>query len=100
MIYSKTKHPNCSYEWLNWITKPDVQAQVAEWFGEAPANLEACDLTTDKDFCDRYHADDQAYYDQLAYWTTPTKKCLDGRTDVECVAYKDWASAWDEIKGS
>ena len=30
MIYSKTKHPNCSYLWLNWITKPDVQAQVAE----------------------------------------------------------------------
>jgi putative spermidine/putrescine transport system substrate-binding protein len=100
MIYSKTKHPNCSYQWLNWITKPDVQAQVAEWFGEAPANLKACDLTTDKSFCAGYHADDQAYYDQLSYWTTPTKTCLDGRTDVECVAYKDWAAAWDEIKGS
>ncbi len=100
MVYSKTKHPNCSYEWLNWITKPDVQAQVAEWFGEAPANLQACGLTTDKEFCAGYHADDQAYYDQLSYWTTPTKKCLDGRTDVDCVAYKDWVSAWDEIKGS
>ena len=47
-----------------------------------------------------YHADDQAFYDQLSYWTTPTKKCLDGRTDVECVDYKGWRPAWDEIKGS
>ena len=92
MIYSKTKHPNCSYLWLNWITKPDVQAQVAEYFGEAPANLKACSLTTDKSFCTGYHASDQAYYDQLSYWTTPT--------NVDCVAYKDWVSAWDQIKGS
>ena len=38
--------------WMNWITTPNVQAQVAEWFGEAPANLKACALTTDKDHCD------------------------------------------------
>jgi putative spermidine/putrescine transport system substrate-binding protein len=100
MIKSNTKHPNCSYMWLNWITKPDVQAQVAEYFGEAPANLKACDVTTDKTFCDTYHANDQAYYNQLSYWTTPTKTCLDGRKDVECVDYEGWTSAWDEVKGS
>jgi putative spermidine/putrescine transport system substrate-binding protein len=100
MVQAKAKHPNCAYLWLNWITKPDIQAQVAEWFGEAPANLEACTKTTDPSFCAGYHADDKAYYDQLSYWTTPTKKCLDGRTDTDCVAYKDWVSAWDEIKGS
>jgi putative spermidine/putrescine transport system substrate-binding protein len=100
MVYSKTKHPNCSYKWLNWITKPDVQAQVAEYFGEAPANLKACDLTTDKNHCTTYHASDQAFYDELHYWTTPTKKCLDGRTDVECVDYSGWTNAWDEVKGS
>jgi putative spermidine/putrescine transport system substrate-binding protein len=100
MVYSKTKHPNCSYEWLNWITNADIQAQVAEYFGEAPANLKACDLTSDKNHCTTYHADDQAFYDELHYWTTPTKKCLDGRTDVECVDYGGWTNAWDEVKGS
>jgi putative spermidine/putrescine transport system substrate-binding protein len=100
MIYSKSKHPNCSYMWLNWITNADVQAQVAEYFGEAPANLKACQQTTDKNFCTTYHADDQAFYDQLSYWTTPTKKCLDGRTDTECVDYDGWTTAWDEVKGS
>ncbi len=100
MVSTKSKNVDCAYQWINWITSPSVQAQVVEYFGEAPANLEACAETTDKDFCTTYHADDKVYYDQLSYWTTPTAKCLDGRTDVECKAYKDWTAAWDEIKGS
>jgi putative spermidine/putrescine transport system substrate-binding protein len=100
MVNSKSKHPNCSYQWLNWITKPDVQAQVAEWFGEAPANLKACALTSDKSHCTTFHANDQAFYNQLSYWTTPTKRCLDGRTDVDCVDYGGWTTAWDAVKGS
>ena len=44
------------YVWINWITKPDVQAQVAEYFGEAPANLKACTTSTDatRSFCTTY----------------------------------------------
>ena len=99
MVYRKSKHSNCAYRWLNWITKPDVQAQVAEWFGEAPANLKACTQTSDPAHCKTYGVDDAAFRKQLSYWTTPTKKCLDGRS-VACVAYKDWAAAWDEIKAS
>ncbi len=99
MIAKNAKHPNCAYQWLNWITKPDVQAQVAEYFGEAPANLKACALTTDKNHCKTYHAGDPAFYNQLAYWKTPTAKCLDGRTNVTCKTYADWTAAWDSIKG-
>ena len=100
MISTKSENVSCAYKWINYITSAPVQAQVAEYFGEAPANLGACTLTTDKNLCTTFHADDQAFYDQLSYWTTPTTKCLDGRTDVECKAYKDWTAAWDEIKGS
>jgi len=100
MVKSKAKHPNCAYLWLNYITSPKVQAQVAEYFGEAPANLKACADTSDPNHCTTYHADDKQFYDELAYWTTPTKNCKDGRTDVECVPYKEWTAAWDEIKGS
>jgi putative spermidine/putrescine transport system substrate-binding protein len=99
MVSSHTKHPNCSYQWLNWITSPRVQAQVAEWFGEAPANLKACALTTNKNHCKTYGAEDATFYDKLYYWTTPTAKCLDGRTDVKCTTYEDWSRAWDQIKG-
>jgi putative spermidine/putrescine transport system substrate-binding protein len=101
-VYSKTKHVNCAYKWLNYITSPKVQAQVAEWFGEAPANLKACSLfsSADANHCTTYHANDPSFYKRLSYWTTPTAKCVDGRTNVTCESYKDWAAAWDVIKGS
>ena len=53
------------------MVSPKVNAQIAEWFGEAPANAKACELTADENHCDIYHADDEAYFDQVAYWTTP-----------------------------
>ena len=40
MISSEAKHPNCMYLWMNHATSPKVNAQIAEWFGEAPANAE------------------------------------------------------------
>lgn len=100
MISTKSKSTDCAYRWINWITSPKVQAQEAEYFGEAPANPKACAYASDKGFCASYHVDDQTYYQRLAFWTTPTTKCLDGRADVKCKAYKDWTAAWDEIKGS
>lgn len=99
MVSSKAKHPNCMYLWLDYITSPEVQAQVAQWFGEAPANPKACDVSADmKTHCATYQATDEAFHKQLYYWTTPTKECLDGR-GAKCVAFADWAKAWTEIKG-
>ena len=43
MVSTKAKHPNCMYKWMDWITSPKVNAQVAEWFGEAPAQTKACE---------------------------------------------------------
>jgi putative spermidine/putrescine transport system substrate-binding protein len=99
MIHSKSKHPNCMYKWMNHIISPKANAAVAEWFGEAPSNPKACDLTADKNHCDIYHADDEDYFKQVWYWTTPTAKCLDGRTDVTCKDYSEWVQGWTEVKG-
>jgi len=99
MVAAKAKHPNCAYLWSNYIVSPKVNAQVAEYFGEAPANLKACDHTTDKSFCTTYHAADAAYAKQIWYWTTPIRQCLDGRTDASCTDYAAWTTAWQEIKG-
>ena len=100
MIDAKSPHPNCAYMWLNWITSPSVQAQVAEWFGEAPANLKACDLTTDPKHCKIFHAADENYFKRVWFWTTPQTQCLDGRTDTTCVGYPDWVNAWNDLKNS
>jgi putative spermidine/putrescine transport system substrate-binding protein len=98
MIDAKSPHPNCAYMWMNWITTPSVQAQVAEWFGEAPANTKACALTVDKNHCTIYHADDESYFKRIWFWATPQSQCLDGRTDVKCVPYSDWAKAWSQLR--
>lgn len=98
MISSKAAHPVCMYKWMDWITSAKVNAQVSEWFGEAPAQSQACQYTSDKTFCDTYHAADQAYSDRIFYWTTPTKSCLDGRGNV-CTDYATWTQAWTGIKG-
>ncbi|MEU6100685.1 ABC transporter substrate-binding protein [Streptomyces flaveolus] len=99
MVSAKAEHPNCAYKWLDWIVSPEVNAQVAEYFGEAPANSKACGLTSDKNFCATYHAADEAYWKDTAFWNTPIEQCLDGRTDVTCVPYAKWVQAWTEIKG-
>ena len=99
MVSAKSKHSNCAYKWMDYIASPKVNAQSAEWFGEAPANSKACDFTSDKTFCDTFHAADKAYSDQIWYWTTPIAQCLDGRTDVTCTDYGDWTQAWTEVKG-
>jgi putative spermidine/putrescine transport system substrate-binding protein len=98
MIAAKAKHPNCMYKWMDWITSAKVNAQVAEWFGEAPAQSLACDQTSDKSFCTTYHAADKAYSDRIFYWTTPTTHCLDGRGNV-CTDYSTWTQEWTAIKG-
>ena len=99
MVATKSEHKTCAYKWLDHIISPTVNAQVAEWFGEAPSNAKACDETSDKSFCETFHADDEAYFDQVWYWSTPISQCLDGRTDVQCKDYGDWTTAWQEIKG-
>ena len=67
------------YMWMNHIISPKANAGVAEWFGEAPANKKSCAETADKDHCDTFHAEDEAYFDKVAFWTTPTKSCGDDR---------------------
>jgi putative spermidine/putrescine transport system substrate-binding protein len=98
MVAAKAKHPNCMYLWMNWIASPTINAQVAEWFGEAPAQSLACDHTSDKGFCTTFHAADKAYSDRILYWTTPTAHCLDGRGNV-CTDYATWTQEWTAIKG-
>lgn len=98
MVAAKAAHPNCMYKWMDWITSPKVNAQVAEYFGEAPAQTKACEFTAQKDFCDIFHATDSQYADQIHYWTTPQQQCVDGKGD-DCTTYDEWVDKWQQIKG-
>lgn len=100
MISAKTPHPNCAYEWINWVTTPHVQAQQAIYFGETPANTLAC-KEMDKQqagSCAQYHADATAsYFNAIKFWKTPLKACGNGKMD--CLDYQAWQRAWQEVKG-
>jgi putative spermidine/putrescine transport system substrate-binding protein len=97
MISSEAEHPNCMYMWMNWIVSPKVNAEVAEFFGEAPAQSLACEHTKEKDFCAKYHAEEPAFWKRVYYWETPVSECGNGQND--CKNYNDWVQAWTSIKG-
>ena len=97
MISSEAKHPNCMYMWMNWIVSPKVNAEVAEFFGEAPAQEKACEETENPNFCSEYHAEEPAFWKRVYYWQTPVAECGNGESD--CKTYNDWVNAWTSIKG-
>ncbi|HEY8082496.1 MAG TPA: ABC transporter substrate-binding protein [Solirubrobacterales bacterium] len=98
MISSQAKHPNCMYMWMDWIVSPKVNAEVAEYFGEAPAQSLACDHTAQKDFCEKYHAENPGFWKRVYYWETPLADCGEESGD-DCVDYNKWVQAWTTIKG-
>ena len=106
MMSSNAAHPNCMLMWMKWMSTPETQQQVVEYFGEAPANLKACDLIEASPgpygyagFCDANHASDDAFAAQVKFWKTPLADCGDSRGKT-CIDFADWLSAWDEIKAS
>jgi putative spermidine/putrescine transport system substrate-binding protein len=99
MVYSEAENPNCMYLWMNHMASPEAQATVAEGFGEAPVNLNACELTTNPNHCEDFHADDETWWEDVYYWTTPSADCGDDDDETTCVTQADWKAAWTEIRG-
>jgi putative spermidine/putrescine transport system substrate-binding protein len=100
MVYAKAENPNCMYLWMDFITRPATQAQVATAIGEAPANPKACVeiAKSDPSFCSTFHVGDDAFAASLAFWTVPLPDCGDARGAV-CEGYDAWRQAWREIRG-
>ncbi len=105
MMSSTAQHPNCMLKWMAWMLTPEVQAQVAENFGEAPANPMACKYLDAgygpyafKDFCNLFSVNDPGFYGQIAFWKTPLPDCGDNRGQT-CTDYSVWTQRWTEIKG-
>ncbi len=97
MLAKDAKHPNCMYEWMDWIIEPKVNAQVAEYFGEAPAQELACKETKNPKFCSEYHAEEPDFWKRVYYWETPLADC--GNGEDNCMDYNEWVKAWTSIKG-
>jgi putative spermidine/putrescine transport system substrate-binding protein len=107
MISANAPHPNCMLEWMKWTMKPDIQAEVAVWYGAAGSNVNSCDdirkaLGKDADLVDtlRYsHCGDADFLNSLYLWKTPAADCGDDR-GATCVDYSVWQQKWTEVVGA
>jgi putative spermidine/putrescine transport system substrate-binding protein len=97
MVGARADHPNCMYQWLNWTSSPQVQEQVAEWDGVAPANPQACGHDRLRpQFCSAYHVGDRSYLDKIVFAHAPSKDCAGGGG---CADYTAWNRAWRDARG-
>lgn len=106
MVLVGARHPNCMLRWMAWMLGPQVQKQVAEYVGQAPANVAACEPLTDhpgpfgfEEFCAFHHATDGTLVARLHFWRTPLADC-GASAGGSCVGYDAWRQQWDEIKAA
>jgi putative spermidine/putrescine transport system substrate-binding protein len=112
MISANAPHPNCMLKWMDWTMQPDVQAEVAVWYGAAGSNTKSCDATRDLlvDFYGkgadeavdtvRYgNCGNVEFLESIHLWKTPVPNCGDDRGNI-CIDYSEWTQAWTEIQGA
>ena len=100
LLATNAPHPNCAYKWMAYVSTPKIQAQEAIYFGETPANTQACAImnTLQKGGCAAYHADaPQSYFSTIKFWKTPLATCDNGKSN--CVDFSQWQQAWTQIHG-
>ena len=98
MLAAKAKHPNCAYRWLQYVSTPQVQAQIAVSYGAAPVNTKACPLMNrlQAGSCAGLHANaSSGYTSTIRFWRTPLADCGNGRKN--CVALDGWQTAWARL---
>jgi putative spermidine/putrescine transport system substrate-binding protein len=102
MMHAEAEHPNCMLMWMDHMMSAEANGQATVWFGEAPTSQAACDYaeTLSPGHCDLTHATDEAYYDQIWYWSTPQEDCADDDADTTCVTQDDWVEAWTSLRGA
>jgi putative spermidine/putrescine transport system substrate-binding protein len=102
MIAKKAKNPNCMYLWMDHMMAAEANGQATVWFGEAPTSQQACDYaeTIAPGHCEQTHANDEAYYKKVWYWSTPQADCADTDASTTCKDQDAWVEAWTTLRGS
>jgi putative spermidine/putrescine transport system substrate-binding protein len=102
MMHAEADHPNCMLMWMDHMMSPEANAQATVWFGEAATSPQACEAAEAlaPGHCDAQHASDEAYWDNIWYWSTPQEDCADDDDATTCVTQDDWVEAWTSIRGA
>jgi putative spermidine/putrescine transport system substrate-binding protein len=102
MMYSEAEHPNCMLLWMDHMMSAEANSQATVWFGEAATSPQACEAAEalSPGHCEAQHADDEAYWDNIWYWSTPQESCADDDDATTCVTQDDWVEAWTTLRGA
>jgi putative spermidine/putrescine transport system substrate-binding protein len=95
MMHVNAPHPNCAYLWMEHSVSPNLQGDLAAWFGSVPAVPAACKgnkLLTD----DGCNTNGMKEFERIWFWRTPVANCGAGRT---CVPYYRWVTDYIAILG-
>jgi putative spermidine/putrescine transport system substrate-binding protein len=96
MMHVEAPHPNCAYLWLEHSLSPQLQGDLAAWFGSVPSVPAACEGNEllGAAGCE---TNGIANFDQIHFWKTPTTTCPDG--SEECVPYHEWVTNYIAVIG-
>ncbi|RZU00851.1 ABC transporter substrate-binding protein [Rivibacter subsaxonicus] len=96
MLHAEAKHPNCAYLWMEHSLSPQVQGDLAAWFGSVPSVPAACkgNALLGEDGCARQGFNS---FDRISFWRTPTTKCATQKD--QCIPYHKWVSDFIAILG-
>ena len=102
MIASEAEHPNCMYMWMDHMMSAEANAMATVYFGEASTSEAACEAAEalSPGHCEQTHASDEAYWDDIWYWSTAREDCADDDDSTACVDYDGWVEAWTTLRGT
>jgi putative spermidine/putrescine transport system substrate-binding protein len=102
MLAKGAAHPNCMKMWMNHMMSAEANAQATVFFGEAATSPQACAAAEalSPGHCENQHADDEEYWDNIYYWSTPQEDCKDDDPATTCKTQADWVDAWSTLRGS
>jgi putative spermidine/putrescine transport system substrate-binding protein len=102
MMAAEAEHPNCMLMWMDHMMSPEANSQATVWFGEAATSAEACEAAEalSPGHCEAQHADDESYWENIHYWSTPQESCADDDEATTCVTQEDWVEAWTTLRGT
>ena len=102
MMAKDAANPNCMMMWMDHMMSPEANAQATVWFGEAATSPQACEAAEalSPGHCDAQYADDESYWENVYYWSTPQADCADDDEATACKTQDDWVNAWTTLRGS
>jgi putative spermidine/putrescine transport system substrate-binding protein len=97
MMHVNSRNPNCAYLWLEHSINPQLQGDLAAWFGSNPAVPAAC---TGNELLGEGGCENNGFnnFESIYFWRTPTTACGDDRGDV-CVPYYEWVTQYIGVIG-